>query len=355
MRKSRSLFFICLLLFSSALWAQEWNPEPPKPVHWDWIRLTSGEWLKGELIALYDDELEFESDELDELVFDWEDVSMVRTGRIMQVRFLGNVDRTGQLVIEGDTVQFVGEEQRYPREDVLTITAGEARELNYWDVKISVGLNVRSGNSDQLDLNNTIKLRRRTVANRLVLDYIANYSETEDIETANNHRVTAAWDKFLTDRLFVRPVSLEFLKDPFQNIDVKYNVSVGLGYQIVDTSTVEWLVVAGPGYQKTRFDTVQAGESEEEETPSVSVTSNLDVEINKDIDFYYDYSFTFTNEASGKYNHHMVGGLEIDLGSRLDLDISLVWDRIEKPQADENGVLPSEDDYRLIVGIGFDY
>ena len=34
---------------------------PPEDGY-DWIQLTSGEWLKGELIGVFDDEVEFDSD-----------------------------------------------------------------------------------------------------------------------------------------------------------------------------------------------------------------------------------------------------------------------------------------------------
>ena len=49
-----------------------WLPPEPRPEKFDWIQLKSGEWLKGKLEVLYDRKLEFDSDELDELTFDFE-------------------------------------------------------------------------------------------------------------------------------------------------------------------------------------------------------------------------------------------------------------------------------------------
>lgn len=42
-----------------------WAPEGSPPEGFDWIQLTNGEWLKGDLKVLYNDSLEFDSDELD--------------------------------------------------------------------------------------------------------------------------------------------------------------------------------------------------------------------------------------------------------------------------------------------------
>jgi len=39
---------------------QSWQPPPPRPDDFDWVQLKSGEWLKGELVAMYDEELGFD-------------------------------------------------------------------------------------------------------------------------------------------------------------------------------------------------------------------------------------------------------------------------------------------------------
>lgn len=55
--------------------------------HFDWVRLNSGEWLKGELVSMYDKEIEFDSDVLDTLIIDREDVYMIISDRHHTVRF----------------------------------------------------------------------------------------------------------------------------------------------------------------------------------------------------------------------------------------------------------------------------
>ena len=355
MKNLKHIPLSALLLLSTATFAQDWNPAPPVTDNWDWIRLTSGEWLKGEIIVLYDDSIEFDSDELDTLNLDWDDIDKVRAGKKMQVRFADNSVLKGQLVIDGDTVSMRGSPASYQKSDILSIVAGEEIEANYWSVKYSLGANFRSGNSDQVDVNSSLKLQRRTVTNRFVFDYLANFSETENQETANNHRASSAWDYFLTHALFLRPIFGEYLKDPFQNINYKYTVGTGVGYQVIDNSRVEWLLVGGPGYQKVKFDTVELEDDDTQTSGAFIATSNFDAEISSDVDFFYDYSFTLSSEETGQYTHHMTTGLEIDIGSLFDLDISVAWDRTEKPQKDEDGIIPEQDDYRLIVGLGFEY
>jgi len=336
--------------------AQAWQPPPPAPDEFDWIQLTSSEWLKGELIALYNDSLEFDSDELDKVTLDWEDVRLVRTARIMEVRFLGQPPVKGRLFVDGDVVRIVGDEERqFDRADLLTIAAGEPTELSHWSGKVSFGANLRRGNTEQVEINTVARGLRRTVRNRIGLEYLGNYNVTNDVSTANNQRLNGDVDWFVSDRLFIRPLQLEYYKDPFQNIAQRWTVGAAVGYQLVDTSRVGWSVGVGPAYQHTTFDSVAEGASDHEATPALLVRTTYTNELTGKIDYRFDYAFSLTSQASGRYNHHLVTGVEIEGIAFLDLDLTLVWDRIQAPRPTETGEVPKKDDYRLIVGLGFDF
>ena len=81
----------------------------------------------------------------------------------------------------------------------------------------------------------------------------------------------------------------------------------------------------------------------------------FEIEITKWLDFDWEYRFQITNEKSGTYNHHMVVGFQTDITKRIDFDISVVWDRTRNPRPDSSGVIPEQDDLRLIVGLALDF
>ena len=58
---------------------------------------------------------------------------------------------------------------------------------------------------------------------------------------------------------------------------------------------------------------------------------------------------------SSNYNHHMAAILSADLIGNFDLDVGLIWDRIGDPQQDAAGNLPEADDFRLTVGVGWNF
>jgi len=352
-----SLALLVLLVGGSpTAWAEDWQPPVPMPDKFDWVQLTSGEWLKGELKVLYEKTVEFDSDKLGLLQLDLEDIAMVRTAQTVNVKAVGNQNAVGQLLLEGDSVKILGEmDAEFEREGLVSITAGVPKERNFWSGKATAGANLRSGNTDQTEATGRLVFKRRTVDDRVGLDYIGNYTITNDIESANNHRANGVWDHFVSDRFFLRPVFLEYFRDPFQNIAHRATLGSGLGYQLIDNSRTEWSVFAGPAYQWTQFEEVEPAEEDSEGPWAFSAGTNYDHELTDDIDLFYEYRFQITSVDAGRYNHHMIGGFSFDLTDDLSMEVSMVWDRIEEPRPDSDGVLPKKDDYRLVFGLGYDF
>jgi hypothetical protein len=335
----------------------DWTPPPPMPDDFDWVQLVSGEWLKGEIRAMYEDSMEFDSEELDLLSLDLEDITVIRSAQRLAVRFTGERIASGKLLLEGDDLTVIdGESQeRFTRVDLLTISRAATSRRDYWSGDVSLGGNFRSGNTDQTEFSTSIALKRRTVESRITLDYLANFTRNNGVESANNHRLKLDWDRFVSDKFFIRPLFGEWYQDPFQNIDSRFTGGTGAGYQLIDSKKTDWSVFAGPSRQATRYAEVEEGASDTESSWALSIGTDYETELTKWLDFTYTYSAQITSEAAGKYNHHMVGTLEFDLIGSLDLDVSLVWDRIESPKPNADGSIPEKDDYRLILGLGYDF
>jgi len=334
-----------------------WEQLVPSAAHYDWIQLTSDEWLKGDLESMYEGKVEFDSDELDLLVLDWEDVAKVRGHGLHSIFIEGYGTITGVLQVDEEKtiVKKWDETREFPRNLVVSIAKGEPKESNYWAGKISLGVNVSKGNTDQEDYSTSANLQRRTSRTRLSLNYLGSNSLTRGIQTANSHRADGTYDVFKSRRYFLRPVFGEYYRDTFSNIAHRYTIGIGIGYHIIDTSRTEWDVTGGPAYQGTEFVSVEQGQNSTESTPALVVDTLYDTELNKRIDFILGYRFQLGNESSGGYTHHFVSTLESELTKVLDLDLSFVWDRTQNPTADETGNVPERDDYQFIVALAIDF
>lgn len=360
------LFLLVLAVATSIAMAEEaaknktWVPEVPDgmPQQWDWIQLTSLEWLKGEFIALYDDKVEFESDELDTLMIEWEDIKRVRTARIMDVRLAGRDEVKGRITVDDDVIRVMqadGTERTLTRAQLVSMTIGTPKELAHWKMKISIGVNTRTGNTNVTEANLSSTFARRSSINRFVLDTRANYNTTEGELVSDNTRANVTWDRFATEKVFFKPVFVEYYRDPFKNIARQTTLGVGAGYHIVDKTKTEWDISGGPAYQRTLFDDVLEGEAEREDTPALVIESASEMKVAKWMDFDTLYRFQLTNEESGTYNHHMVISFEFDITELLDFNIEWIWDRIQNPRENADGTVPQQDDYRTQIMLGFDF
>ena len=331
---------------------QEWAP----PVDgYDWIQLVSDEWLKGEIIAMYNGTLEFDSDELDLLSFDFEDIKQIRTKRHHQVLSDDKETVAGSIFMQGDRILVKGREEiEIDRADVVSIAAGDPKEINYWTAKVTLGLNFRRGNQSQLDYNTRWAIQRRTPRTRYAFDYLGTISRIDDIDTINNHRVTTYFDYFYSRQFFFRPVTFEYFRDSFQNIEHRFTLGSQLGYTIIDTSSTEWDVTIGPGYQVITYGTVQAGEDQTRKTFTASVGTTYDRELTDSIDFNTELRFLLGDKDSGGLSTHWISTFEFELTKKLDFDVSFVWDRVQDPVPYEDSTVPEQDDFRLILGIGVD-
>jgi putative salt-induced outer membrane protein YdiY len=351
------MIFCCFLFLYTPTQAQTWSPPPPPPDQYDWIQLTSGEWLKGELKVLYRDKLEFDSDKLDLQTFDWEDVKLVRGHQRFSVRFQGPFTVRGFLeVTENKVVITAGDDRReYDRQKLVAIAPGAPREIDYWSAKITLGLNISKGNTDQTQYNSKWNIQRRTSASRFVLEYFGNFTKSDGVDTVDNQRLNTYFDWFKTRKYFFRVIFGEYYRDPFQNIQNRTTVGTGIGYSLIDTSKITWDVAAGPAYQSTRFSSVEPGQSSSESTPALVAGTSYEHELTNWLDFISQYSFNIVNKESGSYTHHAIATLETEITDLLDFDISVVWDRTQNPQTRTDGTVPDQDDFKTIFGVGVDF
>jgi hypothetical protein len=353
-----TLFLACFAAYAAQSHAQEnANEFVPGDDGYDWVQLTSGEWLKGELTGFFEDTIEFDSEILDDLTIDREDVARFFGSRQFSARMRGGAIYSGQVTVnESDVIILNGDEEAvFSREDLVALTLSAERERDRWSGDLSLGTNVRRGNNDFVEYNMIAGLERRTANSRGFIDYIGTFNETEGEQTANNHRVNFTFDRFSGTRFFWRPLNGQYFRDPFQNISDQLTLETGLGYEILNSSKTEWEVYAGVGVTSVQRVSVEAGQDRKSRSPSSTIGMDLDTEITSWMDYLLSFQATFVDEASGQYQHHLLTTLSTDLIGDIDFDVSLVWDRTEKPPPDASGETPEKDDFRLLIGIGFDF
>jgi hypothetical protein len=320
----------------------------------DWVQLKSGEWLRGQLKYIQNKEVEFDSDEMDEQTLKLKDVTEVFTARRVFTQFEDRPPVYGMVVISNEMVMVSGTEPLALHRDLLMgITPSGGRTgIRNWSGNANLGLSLQSGNHSQTTLSTSAELARRTPNTTLLFDYLGNYSQVDNVQSANNERANITYDVRLNQDWFVRPLQFEYYQDSLANIAYRLTAGVGAGYYIFDRTGLEWNVSAGPSYQYTKFSTVETNQADTATTPAAVLNSNFKADITQRLTFIQSWQSTFTKKEAGQYTHHAVSTLEFEIKRHLNLDVSFVWDYLQNPQRKSDGAIPQNSDYYLTVGFG---
>ena len=336
---------------------QSWEDLSPTPLKCDWVQTESKEWFKGEIKAMYDDKLEFDSDEIGLYEFDFEDIVHIKSFHVISVNIEDVASFSGIIRYKNSEITIIqgDKEFKFPASQIVSLAKDGTTERHFWSGKITISLDRRLGNKDKFDYSAKINIKRRTDDTRLSLDYLGRMTITEDVETANDHRLNEQFDIYLSRKFFWTPVFSEFYQDKFQNIDKQYTVGIGLGYSVLDRARIEWDISGGPAVVHTEYVNVRSGDRDSPTSPALEFVTKLDIELNSMTDFIYSYKSTYTDDASGRYKHHMVATFENEITGWLDFDITGVWDYILKPEEREDGTTPFQSDFQILIGLGVEF
>ena len=314
---------------------QPWKkPTPVFDQKFDWLRLTSDEWLKGDIISMYDDELEFDSDEFNLLTFDWDDVAELRSRFDQSIRLTSGKVIEGFLIVKEGKVTILsnGQAHEFPLSELLTITSSSESRKNLWDGHVKLGANFLKGNVGQQDFTVSSVFQRRTALSRFRTDLTYNYSllenkgEGEDLVNANSLRITSYFDWFYSPKIFFRLFDAEHFSDELQNIKSRNTIGLAFGYHLFNHKRILWDVTIGPSYQETIYH--ETSENDHESSGVLSFNTLLEYEVSSRLDFVLDYQIQFVNEESGKRLHNLKAGFDIDFDNDVDIDVSFYIDRV---------------------------
>lgn len=322
----------------------------------EWVRLTSGEWLRGEFTSLVRGTLEFESEELDDLRLDWDDVAAVFTKRSFTLLLEDKSTLTGAISMDGELVTVRTNEglRVVHRRDVQRIVKGALRERDHWSANLFWGVTLRRGNTEQTDTSLGLTTTRRTATTRFYTDLDVVESSQSGSETANNQRLVSQLDYYVTSRLYLTPLAAEAYRDRFQNVALRLSPYAGVGYTLFDSGQIEWDGLLGLGYRYTRYDTVTTDQDATQESGVGVIGSSLDADVTEKLEIDGSFQAQLGLDDLEDTNQNLSLSISYDIWGDLDLDLRFTWNRVGKPVPDEDGITPERDDLRIEFGLSWE-
>ena len=329
----------------------------------DWVQMVSGEWIKGNIERMRDENLEFDSDKLDMLNLDFGDVALVHSPQVNTYVFDDRISATGKAVITEDLVivQTVDEGTKtFLRSELESIVQGQ-KEKDWWSMKLRFGLTLNRGNTDQLTYDINFNVKREDRLTLLDLNYNTSFGQTNGVQNVNRHLGEAIFQVFLGSRWWVTPVFGQLYNDRFANVQFRATPAAGAGVHIFDTPNAKWDFQTGIGYQYLNYESAEVGTENPQHDAFIPLYTYWDFDITGDIDLTMSWLTNLVVTTIGNTNHTAKADLAIELTSILDLDVAFLFLRTEDPAQPvqpppPEAQLPAieKNDYQLVVGISLE-
>jgi len=210
-----------------------------------------------------------------------------------------------------------------------------------WDIGFELGLNGAEGINQALSMRVGGHLKRETEFWKFDTSLVYNKNSANDVETQNNALLDVRIDRLLGDSRWTLFFINQELYDEFQAFDLRVSLNSGLGYQLLDTETVDLLTRFGAGASREfggpedRWvqEALFGIDYEHQLTPSQRLTAKVD---------YYP-------EWKDFERYRVVA----DLGWEIDLDrpknLSLKFSVLDRYDSTPNGVDPNELNYAVLL------
>ncbi|MCH2109220.1 MAG: DUF481 domain-containing protein [Polyangiaceae bacterium] len=324
----------------------------------DWMKMKSGEWLKGDFKKMRDDDYEFDSDEFGLQTVDWADVEEFHSPHDMRYVMLDQVVHIGKADLNDDgsvTIQLQkGGSITIERAQLLSVVPDNHTEWSKWGLRVNLGATGRYGNTDSIDYTAMARLSRRDEFTYTFLQYDGTYGFVNDAVNANKHLGSSQVKVFISKRFYLIPVIAEAKYDEFQNIKVRWITAAGAGIHLIARGPVTLDFDLGLGYQQSRYLQVPTGGNSQDDGFLVRPGLLFEWDITDDIDFDITWSSGLVATDMAQSYHHGTADLAMEITDILDLNLGAIYDRLEQPAPLDDGSVPLKDDLILTLGLGLD-
>ena len=320
----------------------------------DWIRLLSGEWLRGNVERMRDGAIEFNSDELQLITYDWKKVTELHSPKANTYNFTDATDLTGPAMINEEfvTVQTVDGVVVRKRSELQAIIEHTRRERNYWSTVLRLGLTANAGNTENLTFNAFWQLVREDTLTRTALSYDATFGTAARAEVANRHLGSGDVDVFVHPVIYVKALTGQLLYDKFQNIRLRATPAAGVGFHLITNYIVNWdLEFAPAGYQYLSLLDPAASVENPQSDGYMMFRMFADLDFTNDIQLILEWRTNLVYTTIGNTNHVGNADFTLRVTTILYFNTAFLFLRTEDPFPRSDGSVPKRNDYQITFGV----
>ena len=320
----------------------------------DWLRTTSGEWVRGSIDWMRENLLSFDSDEFGELEINMREVAEIHAATVSTYLMDDRTKLIGpaMLTVNKLAVQTADGVVVRSREELWSIVEGGGREIDYWSAAFDVGMALNRGNSNQLDLNLRVGVTREDQRTLTEVVYLLNLGYADRELNVSRHVLPFANRVWLTRMWYVEPIVGQLLSDKFQDIRFRAQPAATAGIRFLNIpSKALWDLAIGFGYQYLRLFEPFAGIENPQHDGLTRFQTRARFDLTPDIALVLRWVTNLTFTDVGNTNHTGFSEFLFEVTNVIYLQASFLYLRTERPEPRFDGSLPSKNDFFLTLGI----
>lgn len=215
-----------------------------------------------------------------------------------------------------------------------------------WNTKLNMGLNVSSGNTDQIGFAGTIVSRRTTPTSELTLDAGYYFANEDGDDTENKFTAGVLHDWLFKDSKWLIFADARYDFDEFKSFEHRFATHAGVGYRFIDKEKMKLTLRAGAGIAK------EFGSERNEIIPEALAGLDFWWQIAENQSFELSHRFYPDLIESGEFRTLTTAGwrLALDQGNGLSFTVNALHEYVSDvdPGVDES-------DLKLFAGISYEF
>ena len=318
----------------------------------DKVTLKSGSFLTGEAGAIQDGTLLFKSDDLGDVKIKIENITSLDKAGSHVVQYDDNVREDKILTIrDGAICDGVG---KFDMSHVKAIDPA----VETWHGAVNVAYQAARGNTYENTASIIANVNRRWEKDRLNVDFGYYYGETgqageETQKNTDRWEVEAKHDHFWWEKVY-HYEDLRYDRDVIQELDARYRLGLGGGYQWLENSVFEstgkWSFNQEIGVNYIKEEYQNNDDSKDGGFCALRYAHHLNY-IPKwydNVEFFHNFEILPEVDEWEKFLARGDVGFSTKIIMDFDLLAKIEWDYDSKPAANRK-----KDDLRYIVGLGY--
>ena len=203
----------------------------------DKVELKSGSFLTGTVVGASGDEITFKSDDLGEIKIKISSIATLEDAGEHVVRYKDNTRETKRLAVDGGA--YVVGEKALDMSNVRDIDPAEET----WHGSVNIAYNAARGNTRENTATVLANVNRRWEKDRINADFGYYYAKSgqtggDDLRTKDKWEVELKHDHFWLEKVYSYE-DAKWERDVIQDLNARYRLGVGLGYQWLDNDKFE--------------------------------------------------------------------------------------------------------------------